>query len=221
MFCQKSNSSCKGKALSLIVLVVLAVGGGAYYRFMHSAQLQQNALKDLRMTVLQAPRDMSYFQLEHYQQTAFNNQSLLNKWTMMFFGFADCPHLCPTTMAELNKVYTQLQEQKIQQLPQVVLVSIDPERDTSQRIADYAKGFNPNFIGVRGEKDKIDPLTKELGIAYFKTTEPGQTDPKNYSINHSGTIILFNPEGKIAGFFSTPHDAKNIAHDFIKVTKQG
>lgn len=216
MFCKKENSGCKGKSVILLT-ALLAFGLGAFFNYTHA--LPPHAVPaNLRMTVLKTPRSVNAFDLEQYQQPSFTNKSLSGKWTMMFFGFSDCPQLCPTTMATLNKVYTQLQEQHAKQLPQVVLVSVDPEQDTAKRISEYAKGFNPNFIGVRAEKDKIDALTRELGIAYFKIKNQDQKSDKSYSINHSGTIILFNPEGKLAGFFSVPHEVNSIANEFVKVT---
>lgn len=231
MFCQKNHSGCvRGKATVLILVVILAIAAGAYLRFMRNEHQQHTVhnTSSMQMTVLQTPREIGTFQLEYFQHPNYDKQSLLGKWTMMFFGFSNCPKLCPTTMSELNKVYSQLQQQHIQQLPQVVLVSVDPERDTAQIIADYAKGFNPTFIGVRGDEAQISALTKQLGVAYFKTPEPnnmanhsGMSDHQHYSINHSGTIILFNPEGKIAGFFSMPHQAANIASEFVKVSQQG
>ena len=214
MFCSKNNSSsCKGKTVGLLLIAVLAISAGAYFNFSHN---KQTVFNDLHLTLLQSPRNVTDFQLEQY-----DNNSLQGKWTLMFFGFSRCPQLCPTTMATLNKAYQLLQQQNIKELPQVVLVTLDPEYDSAQRINEYAKSFNSNFIGVRGKKQQLDALTHELGIAYFKTTNPGQKDSNNYSINHSGTIILFNPEGKLAGFFTTPHNEKSIAGDFIKVSNQG
>ena len=99
------------------------------------------------------------------------------------------------------------------QLPQVVLVSVDPERDTTQRINEYVKAFNPHFIGARGDMAATTALEKQLHIISVKMLADGQ-GKNHYTINHSAEIMLFNPSAKLQAFLSYPHQAEQMANDY-------
>lgn len=134
----------------------------------------------------------------------------------MFFGFTNCGYLCPTTMAELGKMYRILESQHVKQLPQIVMVSIDPERDDQNKLFNYVTSFHPQFYGARGQEEAIKNMTHEMGIAYAKILEKeGTGDTKNYDIQHSGAVILFNPQGELNAFFTTPHHADVLAKDYL------
>jgi protein SCO1/2 len=163
-------------------------------------------------TLLQTPRPLSAFTLMGTDNQLFNNQRLQGHWTFMFFGFTSCGYLCPTTLAELAKMYKLLKAQKIKPMPEVVLVSIDPSRDSLDRLKSYTASFNPNFYGARGETALIKPLTKELGVVYAKV--PALVNKEAYDIQHSGTIILLDPKGRVAAFFTSPHQAENLVQDY-------
>jgi protein SCO1/2 len=149
---------------------------------------------------------------------SFSNENLKGHWSMLFFGFTHCAMLCPTTLTSLNQSYQKLQAAKVAQLPQVVFISIDPERDSLKDINDYVKMFNKNFTGATGTKQQLDKLTKEFSILYMKiTTDNSQKN--NYQIDHSGTVLLINPQGQLQALFSPPIDAKALADDYQKVMK--
>jgi protein SCO1/2 len=141
---------------------------------------------------------------------------------MMFFGFTNCGMVCPTTMASLNSMYRTLQQQiPDKQLPSVVMVSVDPERDTQERMNDYVTTFNKNFIGARAELPEITQLEKELHLVAVKMQ--AGTGKNQYTINHSAEIMVFNPEGKLQAFMSYPHDAEQMVVDYKNMlrTQQG
>ena len=173
----------------------------------------------LNVTLLHNPRQVSDFNLTDNTGKAFTQESLRGHWTMMFFGFTRCPSICPTTMAELGKTYKKLFKDGVRTYPQVMMVSIDPEHDTLKLMNEYVTKFDSQFHGATGDKQQIAKMTKELGIVYMKVTDPNNKD--KYDINHSGTIMLFNPQGLLAGFFSMPHKADSIAQDFEIITHQG
>ena len=163
-------------------------------------------------TLLQTPREVAPFELTGTVTENFTNEALQGQWTFMFFGFTNCPKLCPTTMAELAKMYRILEKDKIKTMPKVLMISIDPDRDDLEKMKSYVTAFNQHFIGAIGSEDKVDTLTKQMGIVHMKVA--GQGDTEDYDIQHSGTVMLFNPQGKITAFFSYPHDAKAVAHDY-------
>jgi protein SCO1/2 len=165
-------------------------------------------------TLLDKPRTILPFSLISTQDTPFDLKSLQGQWTMMFFGFTHCGSICPTTMATLGKMYRLLETQHVSPLPHVVMISIDPKHDSLKTLKQYVKGFHPSFEGARGHTAATEQLTKELGIAYA-VIERDTTASHHYdNIEHSGAIMLFNPQGNLVAFFTSPHHADTLAHDY-------
>jgi protein SCO1/2 len=160
---------------------------------------------------LTEPTEIADFSLINNQGKTFNKESMKGRWTMLFFGFVHCPMVCPATMAELDKMYKVLQnELPKDKLPQVVLISVDPERDTVSQLNEYVKTFNPNFIGARGDLSATESLEKQLHILAVKM----HTERKNYTVNHSAEILLFNPDVKLQALLSYPHHAEQMIKDY-------
>jgi protein SCO1/2 len=169
-------------------------------------------------TVLTPPKVIKPFDLKDSNGGSFTNQNLKGHWTFLFFGFTRCGYVCPTSMATLKQAYEKLEKHTAVPKPQVVFVSIDPERDDLQRIHRYVTSFNPNFKGATGNKPALSELTNQLGILYMKIVRKGNSSD-NYDIDHSGTILLVNPEGELRAVFSMPHSADNIAKDYLRLAQ--
>lgn len=168
-------------------------------------------------TIFPIPRDITPFNLVSAQQQPFTNSNLNGHWSVLFFGFTQCPQLCPSTLAILNDTYEQLEKKKNVQLPQIVFISVDPERDTPPVIKKYIASFNKNFLGATGSQDEIKKLTAALNILYMKVHKPNDADPMSYQIDHSGTLLLVNPEGKLLALFSSPHTAEDLANNIAAI----
>ena len=121
---------------------------------------------------------------------------------MIFFGFTNCPDVCPTTLATLNETYSKLKDSEKENL-QIIMVSLDPERDTVEKLGQYMPYFNAEFIGVTGNKHFIKRFTTEINIAYNQVPLDGD----DYTVDHSSQIVLVNPNGHYHGFFKSPHSA--------------
>jgi protein SCO1 len=171
-------------------------------------------LSQFHGTLLHQPREIEQFALTGIDNSRFDNQSLQGEWTMVFFGFTNCGYLCPTTMAELAKMYRVLENKGVKPLPRVVLISIDPERDTLEKLKSYTTAFNSHFYAARGDDADVRKMTREMGIAYGKVAIPTAADPNNYDVQHSGAVMLFNPQGQLNAFFTTPHQAQLLAEDY-------
>jgi len=133
----------------------------------------------------------------------------------LFFGFTNCPDVCPSALYDLNLVTEKLKELRGDASPgaQVVFVSVDPERDSPEKLSEYLGYFNPGFIGVTGAQEQLAPLTLQLGIAYeIEEHEPGA---EKYNVYHSVSFLLTDPEGKLYGVFPAPHDADKMASDLV------
>jgi len=207
----------KTKRLTLtlvILLAIVALSSGLFVsQHMHTKKTVDAG--QLHGTLLDAPRSIQPFSLTGIDHKPFNNASLQGAWTMVFFGFTHCGYMCPTTMAELGKMYRLLQAKGVNNLPQVVMISVDPERDSLTKLGHYVKAFDVHFKGARGHADAIKAMTQELGIAYLKVMRKGSDDSDHYDIEHTGSVMLFNPRGELVAFFTSPHQADLLAKDYM------
>lgn len=167
-------------------------------------------------TYLPKPRTVQPFSLSGIDGKTFNNNALKGRWTLMFFGFARCSSICPVTMGELGNMYKILENNQVKQLPSVVMISLDPKRDSLETLDKYVKTFNPAFYGATGKNKALKKLANEMGIAYAKIALQ-EEDADNYDIQHTGTIMLFNPAGELNAFFTMPHDAMKLAEDYQRL----
>jgi len=149
---------------------------------------------------------------DHYGNT-FTKDNLKGHWSFLFFGFTNCGYVCPTTMTVLNKMYKMLEKNlSSEKLPMVILVSVDPERDTVARMNDYINSFNPRFVGLRADSQLTDAFVKNMHVSAVKMQAEGADD--QYTINHSAEILLINPDAKVQAYFSYPHNADQMAKDY-------
>ncbi len=182
--------------LGFILLVVY----GFTWRMSQPVIMSKEELQINGAIVLDKPRIFSDFELEDHRGALFNNERFQGVWSIVFFGFTHCPDICPTTLAMLNDTYSKLKDSEKERL-QVVMISLDPERDTVEKLAEYVPYFNPEFTGVTGNKHLIRRLTAELNVAYNQV--PLSDD--DYTVDHSTQLILINPMGHYHGFFKAPH----------------
>jgi len=211
----------KNKRITKTVVGLLAIAALITGLFVsqHLHQSHQIDISQFNGTVLEKPRTVAAFSLQGIDGQIFDNQQLQGQWTLVFFGFTNCGYLCPTTMAELAKTYKLLEQQKVAKLPKVVMISIDPPRDNLEKLKSYVTAFNPNFYAARGDNKDIRKMTREFGIAYAKVAAPAGKNPEDYDVQHSGTVMLFNPQGQLCAFFTTPQQADLLAKDYALLVK--
>lgn len=133
------------------------------------------------------------FELVDQHQQAFTNANLTDQWSLFFIGFTYCPDICPTTLNKLAAAYPELK--KIAPI-QVVFLSVDPKRDTPDKLLSYVNFFNPEFKAVTGEQTQIFPLTRSLGFTYAMVGEG-----ENYQVDHSAGYVLVSPQGTRVAVF--------------------
>ena len=138
-----------------------------------------------------------------------NADTFRGQWDLVFFGFTNCPDICPTTLQILASVKHELADAGATLLPRIVLVSVDPERDTPQLMGQYVDYFGEGNLGVTGKIEDISTLTAALGI-YF---EKAPTADGDYSVDHSAAVLVINPAGEFSALFSAPHIVANYVHD--------
>ncbi len=165
-------------------------------------------------TLMPSARALAPFSLINHHGQPFTQDALRGRWSFAFFGYTHCPDVCPNALGMLKRVQTLLEAANEEPLPQVLFVSVDPERDTPEVLAGYVSYFHPTFVGVTGKDEELLRLTRQLGILYGKS--PGGSGD-DYLVDHSGAIVLLNPEGHYQALFSMPHDPDKIATDFVKI----
>ena len=188
--------------VAVVLAIALAAGVVVATRLSAPAELK-TAL------VLPAPNALPEFELLDPLGNAVNRETFLDQWSLMFFGFTHCPDICPLTMQTLAAAQRELDADGQQPLPQIVLVSVDPERDTPQLIGQYVSHFGDGNLGVTGSLNELTKLTSALGIYFEK--QPG--DGESYAVDHSAAVLLINPNGEFHALFSCPHVAANYVHD--------
>jgi protein SCO1/2 len=188
-----------------VVLAVLAAGGGVWVAKRTSNQAPQLTSG----TWLPQPRPLPDFSLTAESGQPFTPQSLQGHPTLMFFGFTHCPDVCPTTLAKLAQV------EKTAHIPnlKVLLVSVDPERDTPEQLQRYVHAFNPDFGAVTGKPEEIARLSREFGVAVVKVDLAGG----DYTVDHSAAVFLLNGQGQRVALFTPPFEIQAVAADLRNV----
>lgn len=165
------------------------------------------------------PRALPDFSLSQSDGTRLIPGELRGHWTLVFLGFTSCPDVCPTTLAELAGAQKQWETIPDSLRPRVLLVSVDPERDTPARLGEYAHAFHKDTLAATADVPSLERFATSLGLVFQKA--PGKhfkTNPNDYSMDHSASIVVLDPEGRIAGLMRPPFNPQAIAEDLAKLT---
>jgi len=156
-------------------------------------------LDQANILLLPRERAIPEFELIDQDGQPFTSASLQQRWHILFFGFTACPDICPTTLSDMRRVLSQLPAE-IREGVQLVLISADPARDTPQQLKTYLNHYRAGFIGVTGDMDQLQKVSKALGLPFVPASE---TDG-DYSVSHSGNLALVAPNGSLRGHIRAP-----------------
>lgn len=196
------NPGVRNTLIGIAGFIALVMGLFLYTFFESRGQLTEEQYKQLGFYKFDEPREISPFELVNQNGEPVSLQHLKGQWSLLFFGFTHCPDICPTTMGVLNRAVEQMEAD-----PQVVLVSVDPERDTPAQLRAYLPAFNPEFEGYTGSHEQITNFARQVNVAFGKVPGP---QPGTYTVDHSASIVVVDPEGRYAGFIKAPHEAAAI-----------
>jgi len=194
-------------------MLAAMAAGFVLYLDLNSGQAPSSQLSGVQATVITNPRSLEPFTLHDHKGEPFTLSSLQGKWTFLNFGYTYCPDVCPTTLATLARLNAGLEKKGVEAPYQFVFVSIDPERDTRERLADYVPYFSPGFIGVRGEDGDLKKITGQLGVLYIRV-EDKENAGGEYLMDHTASVMLIDPQGRFRAVFSAPHKASAMLNDF-------
>jgi protein SCO1 len=201
----------KNKLQIVIITVVLIIIAATIYMF----RQEEAPAPTIHGVLLDTPKPLVTVALKDMHGNPFTDQSFMGDWSLVFFGFTSCPDICPTTLSLLNQVVEKIKVAPGVPMPQVVFVSVDPARDTPEKLTEYVQHFNKDFIGVTGNETQLTNFSRQLGVVYEKFY-PSKDSP-DYVIDHSGSIALINRRGAIVAFFTTPLDANIIAKEYGEI----
>jgi len=163
-------------------------------------------------TLLPVARPIPSFHLNGHDGQPFTQENLKGEWSVLFFGFTHCPDVCPGSLLQLAQVTESLGSDA----PQVVLISVDPERDTPAKLAKYVAHFHSNFKAATGPDKQLTILTKALSVAWHRSQPDADG---NYSVDHTAWLMLINPAGQLVAYFSPPLIAAAISKDLRRLTR--
>jgi protein SCO1/2 len=204
----------------LLILIVAALSVTAGSLLWNSMQSGPDYSQRMVFAAYPEPRVIADFDLRGPQGSAWSLQQLKDRWTLVFFGFTYCPDVCPSTLLQLAELRKALADDLDEEmLPAVLFVSVDPDRDSPEKIADYVQFFDPSFVGITGADAQIAALTLQMGIAYH--VEQHDEGADDYDVGHSAGILLLNPEARLVGVFTAPHDVGDMKRELLRLIGTG
>ncbi|HMQ30800.1 MAG TPA: SCO family protein [Chloroflexaceae bacterium] len=170
----------------------------------------------LKGTVLDPPSPAPDFTLTDEQGQPFTLSEQRGKVVVLFFGFTSCPDICPAELSNLAAATRQLGDAASD--VQVALVSLDPERDTSERLAQYVGAFDPSFKGLRGDAAALAPVARDYGVFYEKRELPGSA--LGYTIDHSGYVYVIDKAGRWREVIANGAPVADLVSDLRALTRE-
>jgi len=201
------------KPLIIIAALAVILGFATAFWLLKPQPVQLQAVTWLGEQAKPLPE----FALTDQNEQPFSNETLKGKWNLLFFGYTNCPDICPDTLQMLSNMVQKIKDPEVLKQLQITFISVDPDRDSLEKMKTYVTYFNKDFNSARGEIDEVDKLTDALGILHYIVKS---TDGSVYEVAHSGALVLIDPQGRFIGVFSTPHDSTKIAHDLTAIINQ-
>jgi protein SCO1/2 len=195
---------------SFVWLILIAACAVALGLWAGSRQFGSTPAPALENAVLYPqPRVVPDFQLTRVDGKPLTLSDWRGRWTVVYFGYASCPDVCPTTLAAFKQVWKVLGERGLHDRVGIDFISVDPQRDTPERLAKYVAFFSADFVAATGSDEQLTNLTRSLGLLYSRTTG---TDGA-IQVDHSGSAVIIDPQGRLAGMFRPPFAPAALARD--------
>lgn len=167
------------------------------------------------LTVLPEPRALPALTLVRHDGSALDRGFFAGHWTLVFFGFTHCPDVCPTALSMLARVRAALIDLPVGRRPQVLFVSVDPERDAPRQLAAYVTYFDPTFVGATGSAQQVSAAAAAFSVPYARVSTPDG----GYTMDHGAGVFLVGPDVALTALTSSARDAAALARDYRKVVE--
>ncbi|VXC88806.1 putative copper-binding protein [Pseudomonas sp. 8Z] len=189
-----------------VLVAAVALALGLAVNQVLSSRSNPAALLDAGIVLLPQPRTLPALSMTNQDGQTTPVNAFKDDWTLLFFGYTFCPDICPATLAQLRQLQGQLPEATRERL-RIVLVSVDPHRDTPEQLKKYLGYFDPSFQGLTGEEANLQKLANAVSIPYI----PADTSKENYTVDHSGNLVIIGPDGTQRGFIRAPVNIAKLA----------
>ncbi len=193
--------------LSIVLVSLASLGLGMFA----STQIRKSEEIVIPGLLWPNPKQLQPFTMQDHEGKEFGLEELKGNWSFLFFGYTNCPDICPMTLTVLSQAYGNIKNEDPDKNIQVIFVSVDPERDDQQILKPYVNYFNPEFIGLAGTIDQMHSLTRQMGIPYYYS-EPDESG--NYNVDHPASLFLIDKQARLVGIFSGQHQQNDIISRF-------
>jgi len=200
--------------LTLVAMVALVAGLWLGQKWLYQAPQPPLQIAGI---YLPQPKELDDFTLIGQNGQPVTRADLKGHWSFLYFGYTYCPDICPLTLVELNKLDQLLGQQQLNQDTAYLLISVDPERDTPARLGEYVRYFNQKFQGATGTPQELEKLAKQLSVLYI--IPPHQVG-ESYTVDHSSTVLLIDPDARLHAIFTPPHEPATLATDFAQIRQR-
>jgi protein SCO1 len=203
--------------IALSLAFVAVVLGMFFYTMTRPHTLSDEELRERGVFILPTPREISAFELTEHTGKPFTVESLRGRWSFIFFGFTNCPDICPTSMGVLAQAQRQIEAEAPGAHPfQGILVTVDPDRDDQETLGRYVEAFSPEFVGVRGDRAPTAAFATQLNAAFAMVP----ANDGGYQVDHTANIVIVNPRGHYHGFVRMPHNVDTIVEAFRSLSQR-
>lgn len=210
-----NRSIFRSPTLLIVVGAVLAGLLGLYFGGQLGSARQTGYVN--KVLLYPQGRPLAQFALQQPDGRAFGNAQLQGKWSLLFFGFRNCPDICPATLAQMAAVQSQLSTRlPAERLPQFVFVSVDPARDSGAPLGEYTSYFNPAIVAATTTEPELRGFAEQLGAQYV--LQPADTQGR-YAVDHSVDLYLVDPQGMRRGQIRPPFDVAGLVKDLEALTR--
>jgi protein SCO1/2 len=190
----------------LVAIVALVLGLTVNKVLTSKGQGDPTVLLDAGIVLLPQSRSLPELSLTNQDGQSVAVDQMKDQWSLLFFGYTFCPDICPATLAQLRQLQGQLPPETLAKL-RIVLITVDPHRDTPEQLKKYLDYFDAGFIGLTGEAATIQKLANGVSIPFI----PADTSKENYTVDHSGNLVLIGPDGRQRGFIRAPINNTKLA----------
>ena len=196
----------------IFILLILTGITGLFTYFQSLPSLLEKKPTLVSGKILVRPMEIDRFELIDQKNEVFNNKSLEGSWTVLFFGYTNCPDVCPTTIYKLAEIKNELEEDLSSSSFNTVLVTLDPDRDSTDRLKEYIGYFDESMLGVTGTYENIQSFTSSLSVFYQRINKE-----EGYDFNHTASIFVFNKDGSLFATMSPANTIGELTQDFYTI----
>jgi len=196
----------------IFILLILFSITGLFTYFQSLPSLLEKKPSLITGKILVRPMEIDNFELIDQNNEVFNKKSLEGGWTVLFFGYTNCPDVCPTTIYKLAEIKNGIKEDLPSANFNTVLVTLDPDRDSAERLDEYIGYFDETMLGVTGTYENIQSFTSSLSVFYQRINKE-----EGYDFNHTASIFVFDKDGSLFATMSPANTVEEIESDFFTI----